>query len=54
MIQNVLYIIQDLNEIKNRDVKGGNLIKIRIKNNQQNYEISCGNSTIRINKYKAE
>ncbi len=46
--------MQDLNEIKNRDTKGGNLIKIRIRNNLQNFEISFGVNNIRINKYKSE
>ncbi len=44
-------ILQDINNIQS---KNGNLIKIVISNKYKHYEISIGNSLIRINSYKPE
>jgi len=54
LIQNVIYVIQDLNAIKNKESKLGSVIKIRIRNDKQHYEISVATNLIRINKYNPQ
>jgi len=54
LIKNVIYVVQDINAIKNKESKLGNVIKIRIRNDKQHFEISVGINLIRINKYKPQ
>lgn len=54
LINNVIYVIQDINAIKNKESKLGNVIKIRIRNDKQHYEVAVGTNLIRINKYKPQ
>ena len=54
LIKNVIYIIQDVNAIKTKETKLGSVIKIRIRNDKQHFEVSVGNNYIKINKYKPE
>lgn len=54
LIQNSLYVIQDIEAIKTKDAKIGSMIKFRIRNEKQHYEVSVGTVSIKINKYKPE
>jgi hypothetical protein len=53
-VSNVLYIIQDIQNIKTQQSKLGGFVKVRMRNRDGHYEAALGTSVIKINKYKPE
>ena len=54
LVKNMIYIIQDVQSIKTQISNLGGLIKIRIRCDNEHYEMALGSSIIKINKYKPE
>lgn len=54
LIESVLNILRNVEGIQ-KSVNAGKMIKLRIRNDFEHYEIAVGsNSVIRLNKYKAD
>jgi hypothetical protein len=53
-VNNVIYIIQDIQAIKTKKTSLGGFVKVRLRNDKDHYEIGLGSSLIIINKYKPE
>ena len=54
LIQKFLFIIQNVSSIKGQMQDLGNMLKMRISNDNESYELAVGSNSFKINKYKKE
>jgi hypothetical protein len=54
LIHRFIYIVQDINSIKGHSQNLGNLLKIRLRNSTEHYELAVGSTYFKINKYKVD
>ena len=54
LIQRFIYIVQDISSIKGHSQSFGNLLKLRVRNSTEHYELAIGSTSFKLNKYKVE
>lgn len=50
-IQNILYMLQDVNVIRTKRPHLGQFVRMRIKNEKTKYDVTVGSTSIKIKKY---